>query len=96
LRDSGYTVWEADRPTAAFGILEKEQPIDLLLVDFAMPEMNGLEVMKRARNHHPELKLLLVTGHPDALHAGDMGAPVLAKPFTIGQLKERVAESLSG
>jgi len=48
LRDLGHTVWEANNPGVALQILEREQPIDLLLVDYAMPEMNGLAVIDRA------------------------------------------------
>ncbi|HKW54601.1 MAG TPA: ATP-binding protein [Stellaceae bacterium] len=97
LRDSGHTVWEAYRPSDALRILEREQPIDLLLVDYAMPEMNGAAVMERARHHQPGLKLLLMTGDAEALQSGGVaGVPLLSKPFKIAQLTDRVAQSLVG
>jgi signal transduction histidine kinase/CheY-like chemotaxis protein len=97
LRECGHTVWEADGPTAALRILEKERPIDLLLVDYVMPEMNGVAVSKRALDRQPGLKLLLMTGDAAALCAGDVaGLPLLPKPFKIAQLNERVAKSLVG
>src|SRR5437016_3838569 len=70
LRDSGYAVWEAESPARAFEILEREQPIDLLVVDYAMPEMNGLAVIDRALACHQGLKALLISGHAEILHAG--------------------------
>ena len=97
LRDSGHTVWEADGPSAALRILEDERPIDLLLVDYAMPEMNGAEVIEHARDRQPGLKLLMMTGDPEALHSmGATGVPLLPKPFKIAQLNERIRESLVG
>ncbi|HEX6843290.1 MAG TPA: ATP-binding protein [Stellaceae bacterium] len=97
LRDGGYTVWEADGPSAALRILENERPIDLLLVDYAMPEMNGAAVIERARDRQPGLKLLMMTGDAEALQSiGTADVPLLPKPFKSAQLNERVRESLVG
>ena len=95
LRDSGYAVWEAECPAHAFEILDREQPIDLLVVDYAMPEMNGLAVIDRALACHDGLKALLISGHAEVLHAGGAtGVPLLAKPFKIAELRRRIAEML--
>ena len=95
LRDSGYAVWEAESPARAFEILEREQPIDLLVVDYAMPEMNGLAVIDRALACHEGLKALLISGHAEILHAGiASGVPLLAKPFKVAELRRRIAETL--
>jgi signal transduction histidine kinase/CheY-like chemotaxis protein len=96
LRDSGYTVWEANNPTLALQILEREQPIDLLLVDYAMPEMTGPAVIDRARICQPGLKTLLITGYAEALrHYGVCGVPILPKPFKVAELSRRIAEILN-
>ena len=95
LRDSGYVVWEAANPLLAFEILEREWPIDLFIADYAMPEMNGLAVIDRAQAHHPGLRVLLMSGHTDILHAdGVSGIPLLAKPFKVAELKRRITETL--
>ena len=95
LRDSGYVVWEAENPFLAFEILEREWPIDLLVADYAMPEMNGLAVIDRAQAHHHGLRVLLMSGHADILHAGGVsGIPLLAKPFKVAELKRRITETL--
>jgi CheY-like chemotaxis protein len=58
------------------------RPIDLLLVDYAMPEMTGLAVIDRAQACQPGLKALLMTGYAEALHShGISGVPLLPKPF---------------
>jgi CheY-like chemotaxis protein len=97
LRDNGYTVWEANNPALALQILERERPIDLFLVDYAMPEMSGSAVIERAQSSQPGLKVLLITGYPEALRAGGVsGIALLAKPFKVAELKSRVAEILHG
>jgi CheY-like chemotaxis protein len=96
LRDSGFTVWEANNPALALQILERERPIDLLLVDYAMPEMSGLAVIDRAQSCQPGLKTLLITGYADALsNNGVCGAPILPKPFKVAELGRRIAEILN-
>jgi DNA-binding NtrC family response regulator len=96
LRDVGYTVWEADDPATALHILEERAPIDLLLTDYAMPTMNGDALIKRASNHQPGLRALLMTGHADALRKGGIaGVPLLEKPFKTGKLTERVSRALA-
>jgi signal transduction histidine kinase/ActR/RegA family two-component response regulator len=95
LRDGGNTVWEAESPSLALQILKRERPLDLLLVDYAMPSMNGIEVINRARMGQPGLKVLLMSGHADVLHAnGALGIPLLAKPFKVTELHRRVAATL--
>jgi CheY-like chemotaxis protein len=97
LRDSGYTVWEANNPTLALQILERERPIDLLLVDYAMPEMSGAAVIDHARTCQPGLKGLLITGYAEVLRTdGIPGIPVLPKPFKVAELSERIAAILNG
>jgi len=96
LRENGYLILEAQNPAVALEILEREQPIDLLLADYAMPEMNGLAVIDRAQARQHGLKVLLMSGHVDILHGGASGIPLLLKPFTIAELKKRVMEALDG
>jgi CheY-like chemotaxis protein len=96
LRDSGHTVWDADNPSGALEIFERERPIDLLLVDYAMPGMNGIGVINHARGRQPGLKVLLMSGHADILHAGGgSGIPLLAKPFKTKELTGRISALLS-
>jgi len=97
LRDNGYTVWEANNPVLALQILERERPIDLFLVDYAMPEMNGPVIIERAQTCQPGLKVLLMTGYAEALRAGGVsGIPLLAKPFKVDELSSLIAGILYG
>jgi signal transduction histidine kinase/CheY-like chemotaxis protein len=93
LRSDGYTVWEAETPSQALEIVERERPFDLLLIDYAMPEMNGLAVINRARNCQRGLKTLMMSGHAEIIHtSGMLGTPLLAKPFKVAELRKRIAE----
>jgi CheY-like chemotaxis protein len=95
LRDKGYVVWEADTPSEALAIVEREQPLDLLLVDYAMPGMNGIAVIDRARACQRELNVILMSGHADVLRSGGVsGIPLLAKPFKVAELRQRICEVL--
>jgi signal transduction histidine kinase/CheY-like chemotaxis protein len=95
LRDSGYLVWEADNPTVALEILEREKPLDLFVVDYAMPEMTGLTAIERARAGQHGLKVLLMSGHADILQAGGRaGIPLLPKPFKVADLRKQIAKLL--
>jgi CheY-like chemotaxis protein len=79
-------------------VLDAGDPVDLLIADFAMPEMNGGILARLARERRPALPVLLITGNADqaALRADATGLPVLRKPFKQAQLVARVAHLLNG
>jgi CheY-like chemotaxis protein/nitrogen-specific signal transduction histidine kinase len=95
LDSAGYTIHEASGPEAALGILEQSAQIDLLIVDYAMPGMNGLETIRQARQQRPGLRPLLITGHAGAMGASTAGVPLLRKPFAPAELARLVAEILA-
>jgi CheY-like chemotaxis protein len=76
-------------------ILEGTPEIDLLIVDYAMPEMNGLELIQEACQRRPSLKTLLITGDIGALSSGTSRVPLLPKPFGPAELAQRVAGILA-
>jgi signal transduction histidine kinase len=95
LRDSGHVVWEANGPSEALAIIARERPLDLLVVDYAMPDMNGVAVIDHARTCQRELKVILMSGHADVLRSGGvLGIPLLAKPFKVAELCQRISETL--
>lgn len=62
LRQHGYLVDEADSGTVVLTLLEKNS-IDLLLLDLNLAGMNGVEVMRRARQMHRDLPIIVLTAH---------------------------------
>jgi PAS domain S-box-containing protein len=95
LASCGYRVLAAESGQAAMHILARTERIDLLLVDMAMPGINGIEVIRRARERRPGLRALLVTGYADirAFSPAD-GDLVLHKPYRLEKLAETVVEAL--
>jgi CheY-like chemotaxis protein len=70
---------------------------DLLLVDFAMPGMNGADVARAAQNKQPGIRVLMVSGYADsaAVEAAIGTARQLRKPFDVAELGTAVAETLA-
>ena len=85
----------AENGLAALDVLGRSEPIDLLLVDMAMPGMNGVELIKRARERRPSLRAMLVTGYADiTAFSPAQGDLVLQKPYRLDRLAASVAEAL--
>ena len=88
LERAGYAVAAVDRGTAAIPLLETE-PFDLLLTDIVMPEMDGIELARRAAEMVPGLRVMFITGFAAVtLKAGKAmpQARVLSKPFHLRDL----------
>ena len=97
LEDAGAHVVSAPNGEAGMELLEPEKP-DLMIVDFAMPGMNGAEVARRARARDPGLPVLIVTGFAESAALTDVTGPyvdLLRKPFRNSELLE-TAERLIG
>jgi len=95
LRSDGYTVLEASCPEAALRLLEDGAAVDLLIVDYALPGLNGLEIIRQAQHRRPSLRALLITGDAGALSDREASAPVLRKPFRPAEFSRSVAAILA-
>jgi signal transduction histidine kinase/ActR/RegA family two-component response regulator len=97
LEAAGHSVDSVTQGTTALAALEAEA-FDLLIVDFAMPGMNGAELLRRARDIRPDVKALVISGFSDteALAASGVAAPILAKPFSSEKLLDAVARAANG
>ncbi|MCC8396680.1 response regulator [Paraburkholderia sp. MMS20-SJTR3] len=96
LRMLGYTVTEAADGQAGLSRLADDQP-DLLMVDFAMPGMNGLEVIAAARKQRADLPVILATGYADVdiTGAAVKHCTILRKPFQLDELARTVRLGLA-
>ena len=96
LRELGYGVVEAGSGGAALDVLERQVDIDLVLLDFAMPGMNGGEVAREIRARRPELPVLFATGYADAEALVEAGEHrVIRKPFVDGELAAKLAAAVA-
>jgi CheY-like chemotaxis protein len=97
LEDSGYQVVATEGGPSALAVLDSKMPVDLLLVDLAMPKMNGATVVHLAQERRPDLPALVITGNADTAPLGTKTeeVPVLHKPFKQAELVSRVVELLA-
>ena len=87
LLDLGHNVTEAGSGTAAMRQLESRPEISLLLTDFKMPGMSGLDLIEHYRAIRPELKTILMTGYSSQHYEFPENCPVrLIKPFSASDL----------
>jgi CheY-like chemotaxis protein len=95
LRDAGYAVIEASDGIEGLEVLQSGVQIDVVITDIGMPRMNGVEMIEQARESHPDLKVLFITGYAQQQvslsQQLDRNAQVLTKPFVMNALLERVA-----
>jgi CheY-like chemotaxis protein len=96
LRDYGYEVEEADGGEAALALIERLPTVDALVLDFAMPGMNGADVARRIQAKRPLIPIVFVTGYADTTALTGIGEEhVIRKPFADHELGERVRQAIS-
>ena len=90
LSDEGFDVTGADSSLKAKDLLEKEE-YDVLLLDLNMPEVGGMEVLKKIKTFEIPTEVVILTGVgivSTAVEAMKLGAyDYLTKPFKIEELK---------
>ena len=74
----------------ALAMLERSQ-YDVLITDYELPDMNGIELARRARQGRPDLKIVVATGYGHMEQARELGAATLPKPFSPADLKRILA-----
>lgn len=91
LRELGYDILEAGSGASALSMLAERPDVDLLVVDYAMPGMSGLETATRARAMRPNLPCMYVTGYADLAALREVGGQsVVQKPFVGDELARKV------
>jgi signal transduction histidine kinase len=95
LRLDGFQVFEAADGPSGLALMER-QTLDAVVLDFAMPGMNGAELAKRARALRPGLPVAFCSGYADTLALESVqDAIVLRKPVAVSTLGRAVADLLA-
>jgi PAS domain S-box-containing protein len=94
LEDMGHVVLEAHSGAQALQILNREDAVDLMVTDQAMPNMTGLQLAKAVRDLHPDLVVILATGYAELPPGANGSLGRLAKPFTQAELAEAVDRAM--
>lgn len=90
----GHVALEAFSGAEALRLLEANPQVDLLITDFSMPNMNGLDLAHAAQKLRPGLPVLLATGYAELPGDGDASFPMLEKPFREQELAAKLGELL--
>ena len=98
LQNAGYEVISFDNGLSAYQRL-REEPFELLLTDIVMPEMDGIELARRATELDPDIKIMFITGFAAVALNPDSKAPknakVLSKPVHLRELVNEVQKMLA-
>jgi DNA-binding NtrC family response regulator len=96
MRARGMEVTTTDSADQALAIIEK-QTFDAIIMDFQMPEMDGMEALKAIKKKRPELQIILLTGYAtvektvEAMKIG--AADFLEKPADLEALTEKIKKA---
>jgi PAS domain S-box-containing protein len=88
LEDLGHTAFEAYSAKEALEILRREDSVDLVITDQAMPNMSGTQLAQAIKIEWPDMPVVLATGYADRVPGDELGLPKLAKPYLQRDLAE--------
>jgi CheY-like chemotaxis protein len=98
LTELGYDVVQAANALDALGVLDRNEPVDLLFTDIVMPgELDGFDLAREAKRRQPRLNVLYTSGYTNRFTERDIGetfGKILPKPFRPDQLENEVRGAL--
>ena len=81
-----------------FGVID--EPVDLMITDAVMPEMDGPTLIRIIRETRPELPVICISGYAEEAFRQRLGESTdihfLPKPFSLAQLAGKVKEVMTG
>lgn len=92
-----YAVYQAANGVQALSIVKEENP-ELILLDMKIPGMDGLEILRRIKVTHPDIKVIMMTAYGELNlinEAIELGAvSYFSKPFDIDDVRQVIREHL--
>lgn len=100
LKSLGYQVYVAQSGKEAIDVFtEKQDQINLVIMDMVLPGMSGKKIFDRLREINPDVRVLLVSGYSIDGEAEQIQARgckgFLPKPFRIAELAQKIREVLN-
>lgn len=96
LAKEGFAVQKAPNGDEALSLIASDAKIDVLVTDFAMPGLSGVELIAQAAQIRPNLRSIVITGYPNADGLAELppNTTILAKPFRRTALIARIKSLL--
>lgn len=94
LEDLEHTVIQASSGHEALDILRGDSAVDLVITDYAMPRMSGLQLVEQAQSMLPDLPLIVVSGYAELPHHTARNVGMLIKPFSQEDLIRAIAAAV--
>jgi UDP-3-O-[3-hydroxymyristoyl] N-acetylglucosamine deacetylase len=99
LSDEGFRVVDTGHAPGVMDLIARESPA-LVLLDVWMPEMDGIELLRRIKSEQPRVPVIMISGHANiqsAVAATRLGAAdFIQKPFSVSGLLASIARALEG
>ena len=99
LSDEGFRVLDTGRALEVMDLIEREHPA-VILLDVWMPDIDGIELLRRIKSEHPAVQVIMISGHANiqnAVAATKLGAvDFIQKPFSVTGLLASIARALDG
>ncbi|MDG1902538.1 MAG: sigma-54 dependent transcriptional regulator [Bacteroidales bacterium] len=96
LHTRDYIVSKANAPSKAFKILKKDS-VNIVILDIKLPEMDGIEVLKKIKALYPDIEVIMISGHGDmeiVIQAMRYGATdYFAKPFRLFEIDNAISRT---
>jgi len=99
LSDEGFRVLDTGRAPDVMDLIEREHPA-VVLLDVWMPDIDGIELLRRIKSERPGVQVIMISGHANiqnAVAATKLGAAdFIQKPFSVTGLLAAIARVLDG
>jgi len=89
-----HVVIAADGKQALEGLSQQTEDIDVAVVDWHLPDLGGVAIIREMRRLRPNLPCLILTGESDPGHPLIVGVPILHKPLDLMELPKKLRELL--
>lgn len=91
LRDCGYHVLEAEDAGEAIDLVDGDDRVDVVFTDVHMPgDMDGFDLARWIGDHHPDVPVLLTSGHSTPRDTSSSRVTLIRKPYSQAQVLDRI------